>query len=299
MCRTLLTIVPMQWLLFGSLLTLNISSPADADDPADAISAIKRIGGSVRPIGEDWEVDFHLRGRALTDEQLVYVAALKNVVALNLTNTKITSAGLVHLKGLEKLRWLHLEKTEVGDEGIEHLAGLTNLEYLNLYATNITDKSLRQLTGLKNLRRLYVWQTKVTDAGVAQLENALPELKIVRGVDLSKLAASFPSEAESPKPKVALKWFAVSSRDEAPARSENGINVQILFENKSERPVKLYWISYGAGPLKLYATLAPGSTRQQNSYSRNAWLIADEDDQPLGYFIVEPDDSHAVIPSQG
>jgi len=123
-------------------------------------------------------------------------------------------------------------------------------------------------------------------------------LRVVRGIDLSKLASTFPTEAEKPKPKVALKWVAVSSRAEAPARSENGINCQISFENKSARPVKLYWITYGNGALKLYATLAPGATRQQNSYSRNAWLITDENDQPLGYFVVEPEDSHAVIPSQ-
>ena len=103
---------------------------------------------------------------------------------------------------------------------------------------------------------------------------------------------------ELPKPKVSLKWIAVSERVQAPKRSENGINCQILFENRSPRPVKLQWISYGDGGLKFYATLAPGATRQQNSYSRNVWLITDENDQPLGYFVVEEDDSHAVIPSQ-
>jgi hypothetical protein len=60
----------------------------------------------------------------------------------------------------------------------------------------------------------------------------------------------------------------------------------------------LYWVGYGNGALKLYGTIAPGATRPQNSYSRNAWLIADEDDQPLGYFVVEPDDSLAVIPAE-
>lgn len=297
MCRHFATTILKSGLLF-SALHLCVSSRASAVESIDALAAIKSIGGAVRNTDEGREVDFHLRGRALGDEELVHVAALKNVVSLNLMNTKITGAGLVHLKGLEKLRWLHLEKTEVGDEGIEHLAGLVNLEYLNLYATNITDKALEKLTGLKNLRRLYVWQTAVTDMGVARLEELLPNLKIVRGVDLSKLAATFPVEAEKPKPKVSLKWVAVSSRSEAPAKSENGINVQILFENRSEIPVKLYWISYGNGQLKLYATLAPGATRQQNSYSRNAWLITDESDQPLGFFVVEPDDSHAVIPRQ-
>jgi hypothetical protein len=298
MCRHFVTTDLRSRILLSTLLVACLSSRTSAVEPSDTSAAIKRLGGSVRPMDDGWEVDFHLRGRALTDDGLAHVAALKNVMSLNLMNTKITGAGLVHLKGLDKLRWLHLEKTEVGDEGIEHLAGLVNLEYLNLYATNITDKALEKLTGLKNLRRLYVWQTDVTDTGVARLEELLPDLKIVRGVDLSELAASFPSEAEKAKSKVALKWVAVNSRAEAPARSENGINVQILFENMSKHPVKLYWISYDNGQLKLYATLAPGESRQQNSYSRNAWLITDENDQPLGYFVVEQEDSHAVIPSQ-
>ena len=296
MGRILLTTAPVLLMLLSFSLTLHIPSHATADEATDAISAIEKIGGSVRQSGDAWEVDFHLRGRGLTDKELVHVAALKNVVSLNLRNTKVTSAGLVHLNGLEKLRWLHLEKTAIGDEGIEYLAGLPNLEYLNLYGTKITDKSLDQLTGRKHLRRLFVWQTEVTDAGVARLGKALPELKIVRGVDLSKLAASFPKESEKPRPTLALKWIAISSREDAPRRSENRVNCTILFENKSKRPVKLYWISYGNGALELSGTIAPGETRRQNSYSRNAWLITDEKDKPLGYFAVEEDDSVAMIP---
>ena len=299
MCRIAFTIAAAFCALLSSGLSSNNPSLASADEFTDAVSAIKRLGATVRPMGKSWEVDFHLRGRGLTDEGLKHVAAMKNVVWLNLRNTKVTSAGLAHLRGLDKLRWLHLEETVVGDEGIKHLVGLPKLEYLNLYATKITDKSLDQLASCQGLRKLYLWQTGVTDAGVAKLEKTLPRLKIVRGVDLSKLASSFPKQAEKPKPKLALEWIAVSSREDAPTRSENGINCLILFENKSSRPVKLYWIGYGAGALKLYGTLAPGATREQNSYSRNAWLITDENNQPLGYFTVKEDDSHAVIPKQG
>ena len=100
------------------------------------LDAIKKSGGLVLPHpgkAEQWEVEFHLRGRELTDEGLRRVAALKNVVVLNLRDTQITSAGLVHLKGLGTLRRLHLERTRVDDEGIGNLTGLGDLEYLNLY----------------------------------------------------------------------------------------------------------------------------------------------------------------------
>ena len=265
---------------------------------AATISEIKKLGGSVRYRGQHLEVDFHLRGRSLTDKGLVRVARLKNITWLNLKDTKVTGAGLVHLRGLDKLRWLHLEHTQVGDLGMKHLAELPMLEYLNLYATKITDKSLVPLANCKQLRRLYVWQTGVTDAGIATLQKKRPQLKIVRGLDLSKLPSRFSTAAEKTKPKVSLKWIAVSSRGEAPTRSENGVNCQILFENKSAKPIKLYWIGYGDGKLKLYATLAPGGTREQNSYERNVWLITDTNDQPLGYFVVAQENSHAVIPSR-
>ena len=103
-------------------------------------------------------------------------------------------------------------------------------------------------------------------------------------------------KVEKPKKRVPLKWVDVTSRGEAPARSEAGVNCEILFENRSKKPVKLFWIGYGNGALKFYARLAPGATRKQNSYSKNAWLITDDDDQPLGFFLVTEDDSHAVVP---
>ncbi|MCP4192586.1 MAG: hypothetical protein GY768_18380 [Planctomycetaceae bacterium] len=283
------------WIVFTGLFC---SSFAHSDNNLDTISFIEKMGGTVQEKGGHFEIDFHLRGRALNDDQLSRLAKLKNVVALNLSNTKITSAGLVHLQDFDKLRWLHLEKTQVGDDGIDYLSQLPNLEYLNLYSTNITDKSLEKLSQSKRLARLYVWQTSVTDTGIAKLKKAIPQLKIVRGLDLNKLATSFPAEAEIAKPTLVLDWVAINHRSEAPPKSETGINCQLLFENKSAKSIKLYWITYGNGELQFYAKIAPGATRQQNSYARNVWLVTDDDDQPLGYFLVGEDNASAVIPSE-
>ncbi|MCH7725606.1 MAG: hypothetical protein IH991_03870 [Planctomycetes bacterium] len=286
------------WMLSGSLLLVGFHSHvrgAKSADDADAaaVAAIKKIGGSVRRIAvnnEDREVEFHLRGRELTDEGLVHVARLKNVVLLHLKDTKITNAGLVYLKGLTQLRELHLENTEIGDPGIVHLNNLANLEYLNLYATNVTDKALEHLAGLKKLKRLYLWKTEVTDEGVARLEKSLPELTIQRGADISEW--SIPVN----KPPVPLKWIAAAG-DAKPPKSASGSNTLVIFENKSDRRVKIYWVDYG-GNLKLYDELDPGKTRNQNTYANNTWLITDENDKPLGHFIAEPEESRAVIPKQ-
>ena len=232
-----------------------------------------------------------MRGRDLTDDGLANVADLKSVVALNLRDTQITSAGLVHLKGLTQLRRLHLERTKVDDNGIKNLIGLSNLEYLNLYATKITDKSLDSLAGLKNLRQLYLWQTDVTDDGVAKLKKALPKLKIVRGIDLSKVV---PVKKPESKPMEELKWI-VASGDVKPPKSKPGSFTVLTFENKRSHRIKLYWIDYG-GSLKLYGEIDSGGNRQQTTYSDAVWLVTDEKDKPLGYFVSGQKMALATIP---
>jgi hypothetical protein len=264
---------------------------AFADDK-DALAAIKKLGGAVRGVAQDTqalEIDFHLQGDHLTDAGLVYLAGLQNVVSLHLGGTQVTDAGLAHLKGLSSLRRLHLEKTGVGDAGLVHLKGLDNLEYLNLYATKVSDKGLAHLTGLKKLKRIYLWQSKVTKEGADKLRKALPDLNLNTGADLDTIVASGP-----PVKLVDLKWVPVTTV--TPPRSGNGGNTSINFENKSGQKVKLYWIGFD-GNRQLYAEIANGATRRQNSYGNHTWLITDENDVPLGHFICASVQCQAVIPA--
>ena len=283
-------------LLGGLLGPVVVSSALAAATPAaDAklVEAIKKVGGLVFPAaGEEgsWKVEFHLSGRKLTDEGLAHVGALKNIIRLNLRDTQVTSSGLAHLKGLTKLGRLHLERTGVDDTGIAHLAGLVSLEYLNLYGTKITDKALVHLEGLKKLRQLYVWQTGVTDEGVARLAKALPELRIVRGVDLSKIVAVKPPP---PRPSEPLKWMVFT--EGIPPRSVPGSGTEIHFLNNMPIKVKLYWVEYGGG-LRLYGELDPGGKRIQNTFSQASWLVTDEKEKPLGYFRTTQKVGKAVIP---
>ena len=280
-------------LLIGTVLTLG-HALGHADDQA-AIDSIKKNGGLVllSPGGENqWDIQFQLRGRDLTDDGLADVARLGNVVELNLRDTKITSAGLVHLKGLAKLKRLHLERTNVGDEGIANLTKLTTLEYLNLYGTKITDKSLDHLAGLKKLRQLYVWQTDVTDAGIAKLKKALPAVSVVKGIDLSTV---IPVAKEEPKPENDLKWLPEGGDEKPPAKSVTGEFIFVRFINNRDKPVKLFWIDYGGKP-KLYGVIEPGDQRRQSTYEGAVWMLADERDKPLGYFVTGREFARAIIP---
>ena len=281
------------------LLIISVSLFADqafGEAPAQsAIDSIKKNGGLILPSpgGENqWEIQFQLRGRNLTDAGLADVAKLGNVVELNLRDTKITSAGLVHLKGLSKLTRLHLERTKVGDEGIANLARLARLEYLNLYGTKISDKSLEHLVGLKELQQLYVWQTDVTDAGITKLKKALPDITIVRGIDLSTV---IPVKKEEPKPENDLKWLPEGGDEKPPTKSITGEFTIIRFINKRDKAVKLFWIDYGGKPI-LYGVIEPGDERRQNTYEDAVWMIADARDMPLGYFVTGREFARAVIP---
>ena len=279
--------------IIGLGLLLALPAELRAADAATLV-AIKKSGGLVLPYpgGEDlWEVEYHLRGRDLTDEGLAKLAALKNVVALNLRDTKITSAGLAHLKGLSKLKRLHLERTAVDDAGMVHLKGLTELEYLNLYGTKVTDKALDELTGLKKLQKLFVWQTEVTDAGVAKLKAAVPAIKIVQGVDLSKIVIAV---KDNSPPSDQLKWVAVKG-ELKPMRSVPGSFTVVTFQNKRSEPVKLFWMDYG-GRRKHYHDVAPGKEQKQNTYSDAIWLVTNAKEEPLGYFKATQKEALAVIP---
>ena len=237
-----------------------------------------------------WEVEFHHRGRDLTnDDSLKLLAALDPVVSINLRGTRITSAGLVHLKPLTQLRRLHLERTRVTDEGIAHLAGLRQLEYLNLYGTPVTDEALGHLTGMKKLEQLYLWQTNVTAEGVAKLEKALPKVRVLRGVDLEKLAAA---KAPPPVMEEELKWVPGS---DMPPKSTPGSNIIVTFKNKGKQKVKLHWVEYSGG-LKLYGEIEPGADRQQNTYSGAYWVVTDLTDNQLGYFRTGQKYATAEIP---
>jgi uncharacterized membrane protein len=161
-----------------------VAQPPPRDPIADALAELRGSGAIAQPLAqgsESLDVDFHLRGAAVTDEQLAALDALApRLVQLNLAHTAITDAGLEHVAKLTALEQLNLSETALGDEGVAHLAPLAKLEVLNLYATHVTDRALAQIAALPSLKRVYLWQTQVSDAGAAALATLRPDLSVVR-----------------------------------------------------------------------------------------------------------------------
>ena len=276
---------------FVAVCLLNIQ----ADTPQENL--LKSAGAKVSDAsGIGISVEFHLTRRSLTDSDLAVVEGMDNISSLNLKGTRITGAGLQHLSKLTGLRVLHLEKTRVDDKGLRHISVLPNLQYLNIFGTKVTDAAIPHLVKLQSLQVLYTWQTKLSKQGAARLERAIPGLKVIRGIDLDKIALDFPVPEEEGPPTKALQFISADNISDAP-KSGNGDNIEVFFENHSKRKIKIYWVGYG-GELKLYGELAPGGKRTQNSYANNTWLITDTEDQAIGYFICTPERAKAIIPDQ-
>jgi imidazolonepropionase-like amidohydrolase len=108
--------------------------------------------------------------------------AYREVVKVDLNNTKITDADLKHLEKFTELEWLDLRITPVTDEGVAHLTGLRKLKFLNLFRTNLSDKGLASLRGMSDLETLLIGGTKITDAGLANVERfgKLKKLSVFR-----------------------------------------------------------------------------------------------------------------------
>jgi hypothetical protein len=51
---------------------------------------------------------------------------------------------------------------------------------LDISRTQVTDAGLEHIKGLTNLEQLWLIDTKVTDEGVEELEEALPQLQVIR-----------------------------------------------------------------------------------------------------------------------
>jgi len=182
-----------------------------SDPELKAMAKIQQLGGLAMEIAQnDNRLDVsYQQVENFSDDSLRLLKDLKGVAQLNLRGLNVTDAGLAHIRELTSLNRLHLELTKISDKGLENIEGLVNLEYLNLYGTAITDAGLTHLGGLKKLKNLYLWQTKVTDAGVAQLKKALPQVEIVRGLELDK------PKLEQPKDQNKAGVKKVEKKDEA------------------------------------------------------------------------------------
>lgn len=153
-----------------------------APDPA-AIASLAARGLAVKPVaGGVPFVDVRVARSAASfgDADLALLKPLAaQIVWLDLAGSAVTDAGLPTIAALPNVIRLDLSRTAVAD--VAPLSALQQLEVLNLRGTRAADANLASLAGVKTLRRVYLWQTAVTPAGVERLRSALPRLVVDTG----------------------------------------------------------------------------------------------------------------------
>lgn len=134
----------------------------------------------------------------LQNDQLRYLAGLRDLQELSLNGTQVTDAGLVHLAELplrvlrlgrtqvdgtgfdalnaRTLRFIQLGTTKVAAEGFARLARFESLTYLDVAGAKIGDTDLAMLEGMPNLNFLHLGWTRVEGPGLAHIAR-LPNLQ--------------------------------------------------------------------------------------------------------------------------
>jgi hypothetical protein len=116
---------------------------------------------------------------AITDAGLAHISSMTELVMLGLRRTRITDAGLVHVENLHKLRSLLIADTAITDAGLVHVEGLENLQELGLSYTAVTDAGLSHLHSLPKLALLHVRECDISEQAVAELREIYPEIVIL------------------------------------------------------------------------------------------------------------------------
>ena len=89
-----------------------------------------------------------------------------------------------------------------------------------------------------------------------------------------------------------LAFVPYTTREALP-RSQGNQDVRIVFQNDLEKVIKYWYVEEEEN--KLYGEMQPGERRSQQTFTGHVWLITDEDDKPLGYFIASGVDATARI----
>lgn len=158
-------------------------SKAVPPPPAAIVDQLVQGGAVIRAMSANGALlDINLTHYEAGPVNLADLAPIaKNIMALDLSRTRLKDADLAPLAGMTNLVRLELKRNTITDAGLVHVQGLVELETLNLFDTQVTDAGLAQLAGLKRLQKVFVFNTKVTASGAATLQKAIPGVVVNLG----------------------------------------------------------------------------------------------------------------------
>lgn len=78
------------------------------------------------------------------------------------------------------------------------------------------------------------------------------------------------------------------------ASRRTGNEVYLTFINKTDKPLRLYWISTD-GERQRYAVIQPNGQHRQHTFAGHVWVATDENDKPLAAFEALEDSCECII----
>ena len=158
---------------------------ASANEDEQLVASIQKIGGKITRdrTKANSIVEINLQSTPFTDEMVDNLIQLKNLISLDLRDTKISNSGLKSVGKLFSLKKLALGSSngaisEITDVGKKELLPLKNLSELILKCTLVTDSGAMTISNLSKLRLLdlssssslsIVTSNRISDNGLRKL----------------------------------------------------------------------------------------------------------------------------------
>ena len=150
-------------------------------------------------------------------------------------------------------------------------------------------RHILHVMGPKGLGNTQFHQTSYCHPATAARESARVQPRSDAFTQPTQLLAMNPlnnnfQTAQAPGPPPFSVAFVPYSLVPDIPKSGGGGATSLTFENHLKISVKLWWVDGGGGH-KPYGELAAGATKKQGSYAQHVWLITNQADKPLGYFV--------------
>jgi hypothetical protein len=127
------------------------------------------VESSTKPIVGEGYRRARYRWHTITDDGLVHIAKLTNLMRLVLECSEVTDAGVERLAAISGLRYLTLNGCAISGECVKALRVLRELEEMECRDTSFEDQSVDHLVSMKSLRLVDLSGTAITDIGLSRL----------------------------------------------------------------------------------------------------------------------------------
>lgn len=121
----------------------------------------------------------NLKVRNVTDQELLQVAHLQNVVGLDLRGAPITDSALATVAKMRGLTRLSLRDTPITTAGMQHVRLLPHLTELDVSHTKIDDESLEVIANIPQLTLIDLSGNQLSTPAVLQMRRRRPDVTVL------------------------------------------------------------------------------------------------------------------------